>query len=323
MRQAGRFLPEYRALKEKFDFLTLARTPALAAEITAQPVRRFPALDAAILFSDILTVPEALGQSYAFNENGGGISMAFALDSEEKIRALASADSVPERLDYMAQAMRLAREKIGDTRALLGFAGSPWTLAVYMVEGGSAKNFSRVKSLAEEKPALFDSLMEKISAAVAASLKMQIAAGADAVQIFDSWASLCPAADYEKLSLRWIARVIAALPKNVPVIVFAKGMAHFATKIAAAGASVLGVDWTQKLSDVRRVAGEKLALQGNLDPAVLNFSDEKIVRARTRRILDEMRGERGFIFNLGHGVPPDAKTENFAAMLDEIVRDEN
>jgi len=319
MRQAGRFLPEYRELKKKYDFLTLARTPELAAEITAQPVRRFPALDAAILFSDILTVPEALGQGYSFLENGGGIAMDFTLDSEEKIRSLGSADDVPARLDYMAQAMRLAREKIGENRALLGFAGSPWTLAVYMVEGSRSQNFSKIKSLATESPATFDFLMEKISVAVAASLKMQISAGADAVQIFDSWAALCLAVDYEKLSLRWISRVIAALPKTVPVIVFAKGMAHFVSKFAEAGATVLGVDWTQKLSEIRRLAGTRLALQGNLDPAVLLFHSEKKVREKTREILDEMRGENGFIFNLGHGVPPNASVENFAAMLDEIV----
>ena len=198
MRQAGRYLPEYRALKEKHDFLELVRTPELAAEVTLQPVRRFAALDAAILFSDILTVPEALGQGYSFRESGG-IAMDFPLDSEEKIAALGDPADVPARLDYMARAMRLVRAELGESRALLGFAGSPWTLAVYMVEGGSAKNFSKTKRLAAEAPALFETLMEKISAAVAASLRMQIAAGADAVQIFDSWAALCPAGEYERL----------------------------------------------------------------------------------------------------------------------------
>ncbi|MBQ7331815.1 MAG: uroporphyrinogen decarboxylase, partial [Opitutales bacterium] len=230
MRQAGRYLPEYRALKEKHDFLTLVRTPELAAEVTLQPARRFAQLDAAILFSDILTIPEALGQGYSFRESGG-IAMDFTLDSEEKLAALGSAEDVPARLDYMAQAMRLARAELGENRALLGFAGSPWTLAVYMVEGGSAKQFSKIKRLAAEAPALFEALMEKLANAVAASLKMQIAAGADAVQIFDSWAALCTAGEYEKLSLRWIRKIIAALPAGVPVIVFAKGMAHLAPQI--------------------------------------------------------------------------------------------
>lgn len=318
MRQAGRYLPEYRALKEKYDFLTLVRTPELAAEVTLQPVRRFAQLDAAILFSDILTIPEALGQGYSFRESGG-IAMDFILDSEEKLAALGAAADVPARLDYMAQAMRLARAELGEGRALLGFAGSPWTLAVYMVEGGSAKQFSKIKRLAAEAPALFDALMEKLADAVAASLKMQIAAGADAVQIFDSWAALCTAGEYENLSLRWIRKIIAALPAGVPVIVFAKGMAHLAPQIAATGASVLGADWTHKLSDIRKLAGTQLALQGNLDPVVLSFSDEKIVRERTREILDDMRGERGHIFNLGHGILPDARPENFAAMLDVLA----
>lgn len=322
MRQAGRFLPEYRALKARSDFLALVHEPELAAEVTLLPVRRFPALDAAIVFSDILAVPEALGQRYAFRENGGGIVMDFQLDSPEKIDALGRGGDVPARLAYVAEAVRLARRELGGGRALLGFAGSPWTLAVYMVEGGSARNFSKIKALADEAPAVFEALMEKLVAAVAASLNLQIAAGADAVQIFDSWAALCPAADYARLSLNFIARVVAELPRSVPVIVFAKGMAHFAREIAAAGATVLGVDWTQRLSVVRRAAGTGLALQGNLDPVVLNFSDETVVRARTRRVLGEMRGGNGFIFNLGHGILPDARPENFAAMLDEIVRAE-
>ncbi len=318
MRQAGRYLPEYRSLKERYDFLTLVRTPELAAEATLQPVRRFAQLDAAILFSDILTIPEALGQGYSFRESGG-IAMDFTLDSEEKLAALGKAEDVPERLDYMARAMRLVRAELGGNRALLGFAGSPWTLAVYMVEGGSAKQFSKIKRLAAEAPSLFDALAEKLSDAVAASLNMQIAAGADAVQIFDSWASLCTEDEYEKLSLRWIRKIISALPEGVPVIVFAKGMSHLAPQIAAAGAQVLGVDWTYRLSSIRRLAGTRhLALQGNLDPVVLSFSDEKIVRARTRKVLEDMHGEHGHIFNLGHGILPDARPENFAAMLDEI-----
>lgn len=318
MRQAGRYLPEYRALKEKYGFSALVHEPELAAEATLQPIRRFPELDAAILFNDILSVPEALGQGYAFRD-GGGIAMDFTLDSAEKIRALGSPEDVPARLDFAARALRLVRAELGGSRALLGFAGSPWTLAVYMVEGGSARQFTKIKRLAAEEPALFDALMEKLSDAVAASLNLQISAGADAVQIFDSWAALCPAAEYERLSLRWMRRVSAALPTGVPVIIFAKGMAHFAREIADAGAQVLGVDWTRRLSDVRRISGPRLALQGNLDPAVLCFSDERVVRSRVREILDEMRGERGFIFNLGHGISPDAKPENLASALDEIA----
>lgn len=318
MRQAGRYLPEYRALKERHDFLTLVKTPELAAEVTLQPVRRFDALDAAITFSDILVIPEALGQNYRFGN--GGISMEFTLDSAEQIRKLASADAVPEKLAYVAETQKIVRERLGKSRALLGFAGTPWTLATYMVEGGSSKQFSKIKELAAEHPDDFDALMEKLSDAIIAYLKMQIAAGVDAIQLFDSWASLCAAREYEALSLRWIRKIIAAVPANVPVIVFAKGMAHFAEAVAQTGASVLGVDWTHSLADIRKKlpAGTRLALQGNLDPTVLNLKNPQIVRERTREILDEMRNENGFIFNLGHGIQPCARVENVAVMLEEI-----
>ncbi len=324
MRQAGRYLPEYRALKEKFDFLELVRTPELAAQVSLQPISRFKNLDAAILFSDILTVPEALGQGYFFRDDGAGIAMEWRLDSEEKIARLGSGEDVPAKLDYMAQAMRLVRAELGRSRALLGFAGAPWTLAVYMVEGGSARNFTRIKALAAENPRAFELLMEKLCAGVATSLNMQISAGADAVQIFDSWAGICPARDYEFLSLRWIRRVVSALPASVPVIVFAKGMAHFAREIAGMRGSeennlVVGVDWTQRLSDIRHVAGGNVALQGNLDPTLINFSDAKIVRFRTRDIVNEIWGENGFFFNLGLGILPEARVENVEAMLDEVA----
>lgn len=320
MRQAGRYLPEYRALKAEYDFLTLVKTPELAAEVTLQPVRRFEGLDAAITFSDILVIPEALGQNYRFGD--GGITMEFTLDSTEQIRRLGNADAVSEKLAYVAEAQKIVRRELGETRALLGFSGTPWTLATYMVEGGSSKQFSKIKALAAEHPADFEALMEKLSDAIIVYLKMQIAAGVDAVQLFDSWASLCTACEYEALSLRWIKKIIAAVPEKIPVIVFAKGMAHLAPAIAQTGASVLGVDWTHSLSAVRKSlpAGMRLALQGNLDPAVLNFADTQIVRERTRAVLDEMRGENGFIFNLGHGIQPCARVENFAAMLEEIHR---
>lgn len=318
MRQAGRYLPEYRALKERHDFLTLVKNPELAAEITLQPVRRFKQLDAAITFSDILVIPEALGQNYRFGD--GGIAMEFTLDSAEQIRKLGSVDAVPEKLTYVAAAQKIVREQLGTSRALLGFAGTPWTLAAYMVEGGSSKQFSKIKALAAEAPDDFTFLMEKLSDAIIVYLQMQIEAGVDAIQLFDSWAALCPAREYEALSLKWIRKIIAALPAQIPVIVFAKGMAHLASEIATSGAKVLGVDWTHSLSAVRKnlPATSKLALQGNLDPAILNLQDAGIVRSRTRELLDEMHGENGFIFNLGHGILPQARIENVHTMLEEI-----
>ncbi len=315
MRQAGRYLPEYRELKERHDFLTMVRTPELAAEVSLQPLRRF-ALDAAIVFSDILVVPEALGQGYSFRE-GGGIAMDFVLNRAAQIAALA-VDAVPERLDYVAQALRLVRAALGEKTALLGFAGSPWTLATYMVEGGSVGEGVNIRALAAEEPELFKALMGKLSESLVTYLNMQIAAGADAVQIFDSWGGLCTEQNYDALSLRWIRRVIAGLPKNFPVIVYAKGMNHCAREIAETGARVVSLDWTCRLSAVKAVVGKDVALQGNLDPAVLTTTPEN-VRGKARQVLQDMRKTPGHIFNLGHGITPDAKLENVETLVQTVT----
>ncbi|MDR2863862.1 MAG: uroporphyrinogen decarboxylase [Puniceicoccales bacterium] len=311
MRQAGRYLPEYRALKSRHDFLTLVRTPELAAEVTLQPLQRF-ALDAAIVFSDILVIPEAMGQGYHFKD-GGGIRMDFTLDGAGQIEALA-AGAVRERLDYVAQALRLVRRELGGETALLGFAGSPWTLATYMVGGGSVDAGARLKALAREAPGVFGTLMEKLAVALVDYLKMQVENGADAVQIFDSWGALCGDADYKQWSLDWIERVIAGLPPGVPVIVFAKGMAAHAAVLAATGAHVISVDWTCRLRDVRAAAGPGVALQGNLDPVLLNATPDAVC-AGVEAVLRDADGMPGHIFNLGHGILPEAKVENVAALV--------
>ena len=220
MRQAGRYLPEYRELKAKHDFVTMVRTPELAAEVTLQPLKRFP-LDAAVIFSDILVIPEALGQGYHFRDQGG-IGMDYLLDTPEKIAALDSS-KITEKLNYVAEALKLTRTKMGDEKALLGFCGSPWTLACYMVEGGSAKDFVAIKKLAWDQPEQFEALMQKLTSAIVEYLHMQIDAGADALQIFDSWGAICPATHYEAWSLRWIRHIIKELKKRVPVILYAKG----------------------------------------------------------------------------------------------------
>lgn len=315
MRQAGRYLPEYRALKAKHDFLTMVRTPELAAEVTLQPLRRFP-LDAAILFSDILVVPEAMGQGYRFREQGG-IAMEYALDSADRIRAL-DGSRVREKLAYVPAALRLLRRELGDTTALLGFSGTPWTLAAYMVDGGSSDDFPKLKALARTEPALFETLMDKIADTVAEYLRMQIEAGADAVQLFDSWAALCQGSDYERFSLRHIRRIIASLPEGYPVIVYSKGMSHHAAAIAAAGATVVGLDWTCSLAAVRAAVGGRVALQGNLDPQVMTTSPD-IVRAAARAVLDDNAGAPGHIFNLGHGITPDAKIECMTALAETVT----
>jgi uroporphyrinogen decarboxylase len=316
MRQAGRYLPEYRALKEKSSFLEMVRTPDLAAEVTLQPLRRF-ALDAAILFSDILVIPEALGQGYRFGDQGG-IVMEHRIDSRAQIDALAPAEAVPDRLAYVAATLgRLRRELAGRT-ALLGFGGSPWTLATYMVEGGSSEHFGRIKALFYTDRAAFEALLEKLTSALIAYFQMQIRAGADAIQIFDSWGGIIAGPDYEAASLRWIRRIIAALPPAFPVILYAKGTAPHHTDQAFCGARVLSVDWTCDLAIVRRTLPANVAVQGNLDPVLLNTTPE-IVRREAGRLLEAMRGSAGHIFNLGHGIMPSARIACMQALVDTVT----
>jgi uroporphyrinogen decarboxylase len=316
MRQAGRYLPEYRELKAKHGFLGLVRTPELAAEVTLQPLRRF-ALDAAILFSDILVIPEALGQGYRFRDEGG-IAMEFALDSPARVAALAPAEAVPERLDYVARALTLMKAELGGRQALLGFGGSPWTLATYMVEGGSSEEFARAKALFYEDRALFEALLGRLTEALIAYFRMQIRAGADAIQIFDSWGGALAGADYEAASLQWIRRIIAALPPDFPVILFGKGTGPHLLDQAFTGAKVLSVDWTLELAAVRRHLPATVAVQGNLDPVLLNLTPE-IVRRETTRLLEAMRGQTGHIFNLGHGILPQARIECVEALVGTVT----
>jgi len=316
MRQAGRYLPEYRALKAKSSFLEMVKTPALATEVTLQPLRRF-ALDAAILFSDILVIPEALGQSYSFRDEGG-IAMAYRLETRAQVDALAPISAVPERLNYVAETLAILKKELAGQKALLGFGGSPWTLATYMVEGGSSEDFERVKLLFYTDRATFDALLEKLTAALIAYFQMQIRAGADAIQIFDSWGGIIAGPDYEAASLRWIRAIVAALPKDFPVILYAKGTAPHLTDQAFSGVKVLSVDWTNDLAIVRRNLPANVAVQGNLDPVLMQTTPE-IVRTATTRLLESMRGTNGHIFNLGHGITPAAKLECMQSLVDTVT----
>ncbi len=317
MRQAGRYLPEYRALKAKSSFLEMVRTPALAAEVTLQPLQRFPGLDAAILFSDILVIPEALGQGYHFREQGG-IGMEFRLETRAQIAALAPAEAIPERLHYVTAALALLKTELAGSRALLGFGGSPWTLATYMVEGGSSDEFERIKTLFYTERPLFEALLEKLTAALITYFKLQIAAGADAIQIFDSWGGIIAGPDYEAASLRWIRQIVAALPADFPIILYAKGTAAHLTDQAFTGVRVLSVDWTNDLAIVRRTLPATIAVQGNLDPVLLNTTPAIVTREATR-LLESMRGTNGHIFNLGHGIMPHAKIECMQALVDTVT----
>jgi uroporphyrinogen decarboxylase len=313
MRQAGRALPEYRALKEKHSFLELVRTPELACEVTLQPIRRFR-FDAAILFSDILVVPEALGQPYEFQE-GSGILMQ-PLRTAIEIDQL-DASSVPERLAYVPQALRLIKEALEGRTALIGFAGSPWTLANFMLEGGGAKEYAKAKALFHSDRALFGHLIEKLTLAVTTYLQAQIDAGVDAVQIFDSLGGILPAHHFVEGSGRWLAEIVTGLRNQVPVIVFSKGTHGNWDDLVGTGAQILGVDWTVRLPEVCARLPQGVGVQGNLDPSLLTATPE-LVAAETRLILEEMRGARGHIFNLGHGVPPGARLENLQSLVDTV-----
>lgn len=316
MRQAGRYLPEYRELKAKSSFLHMVKTPELATEVTLQPLKRF-ALDAAILFSDILVIPEALGQGYAFRDTGG-IAMDFCIETRAQIDALNPVSAVPEKLDYVAAALRLIKKEIGDSKTLLGFGGSPWTLATYMLEGGSSDDFERSKLLFYTEPALFNALMEKLSDALVAYFRMQIEAGVDAIQIFDSWGGILAGQDYEAASLRWIRRIVQALPADFPVILYAKGTAPHLSDQAFTGVRAISVDWTNDLAVVRRTLPANVAVQGNLDPVLMQTTPD-IVRREAGRLLESMRGSAGHIFNLGHGITPQAKIENMQALVDTVT----
>jgi uroporphyrinogen decarboxylase len=314
MRQAGRALPEYRHLKERHSFLELVRTPELAAEITMQPVRRF-GFDAAILFSDILVVPEALGQAYCMRDEGG-IKMEPALFSGEDIRQL-DTSRVPERLAYARRALELIKPHTANDTALLGFAGSPWTLANFMLEGGSAKDFRKAKQLFYLNRNLFDQLCDKLAEAVTEFLQMQIDAGADAVQIFDSLGGLLPPSIFDAASGRWIRQIIAELNHRVPVIVFSKGTHGSWETLVSTGADVLSVDCSVRLETVNACLPPTIGIQGNLDPCVLNTTPP-VAAAETKRVLKELAGRNGHIFNLGHGVPPSARIENIEAVVQTV-----
>ena len=316
MRQAGRYLPEYRELKAKSSFLHMVRTPELALEVTLQPLRRFN-LDAAILFSDILTIPEALGQPYAFRDTGG-IAMDYRIDTRAQVDALAGPDAIAEKLAYVPAALRLIRAELGETKAVLGFGGSPWTLATYMVVGGSSEDFERIKLLFYTDRPMFDALLEKLTQALIAYFTLQIEAGADAIQIFDSWGGIISGLDYEAASLKWIRRIVAALPPDFPIILYAKGTAPHLTDQAFSGVRVISIDWTSDLAVARRNLPANVAVQGNLDPVLMQTTPE-IVAREASRLLESMRGLPGHIFNLGHGITPRAKIACMESLVDTVT----
>jgi uroporphyrinogen decarboxylase len=311
MRQAGRALPEYRALREKYSFLELVQQPDLAVEVTLQPIRRF-GFDAAVIFSDILVASEALGQSYRFREEGG-IQMEFRIERPADIERL-QVDAVAGRLSYLSASVAGVRKALAGGTAVLGFAGAPWTLANFMIEGGSVEEFRNAKRMYYEAPDLFNSLLERITEAVVILLRLQIDAGADAVQIFDSLAELLSADAYEAASGRWIRRILQRLQRDVPVILYVRGLPGAVDRLVDSGLRAFSVDWRMDLPGLRTRLPPHLAVQGNLDPFLMTTTPETVHRA-TRRLLEGMANRPGFIVNLGHGLPPDAGLGNIESMV--------
>jgi len=321
MRQAGRYLPEYRGIRaEAGSFMNLCTNPELACEVTLQPLRRY-AMDAAILFSDILTVPDALGLGLYFSE-GEGPRFERPLSTAAEINALDPARAASE-LGYVMDAVSLIRRELKGSIPLIGFAGSPWTLATYMVEGGSSKDFAKVKSLAFNEPELMHQLLSKLATSVAAYLSEQIRSGAQAVQIFDTWGGALSHNAYREFSLRYMTEIIDQLPREadgrkVPVIVFTKGGGQWLEAIADCGADAVGLDWTTDIGAARERVGDRVCLQGNMDPTLLNASPERI-REEVEQILTSFGQGSGHVFNLGHGITPGINPDHVAAMVDAVV----
>ena len=321
MCQAGRYLPEYRETRAQAgSFMSLCQNPELACEVTMQPLRRFP-LDAAILFSDILTIPDAMGLGLYF-ETGEGPKFRDPVRSPEAIERLPVPDP-EDSLGYVTDAVRLIRRELNGQVPLIGFAGSPWTLATYMVEGGSSRDFAETKRLLYGDPQAMHALLQKVADAVTEYLNAQIRAGAQAVMVFDTWGGALTPRSYREFSLAYMQRIVDGLireneGRRVPVTLFTKGGGAWLEAQADTGADGLGLDWTIEIGEAAQRVGDRVALQGNLDPSVL-YAPEAVVREETRRVLDGFGRDTGHVFNLGHGVHPAIDPDRVAAMVDTVV----
>ncbi|MNM53870.1 Uroporphyrinogen decarboxylase [compost metagenome] len=327
MRQAGRYLPEYRATRARAgSFLGMAKNPEVACEVTLQPLERFD-LDAAILFSDILTVPDAMGLGLYFVD-GEGPKFKHPIRDVAAVDKLAVPDMETE-LGYVMDAVRLIRRELDGKVPLIGFSGSPWTLACYMIEGGGSKDFARIKAMALNEPKALHKLLDVVTDAVIAYLSAQRAAGAQALQVFDTWGGVLGPAMYREFSLRYLNRIAAELKRGegaerTPLILFGKGTGQYVSELASSGAEGVGVDWTISLEDAARAATGKVALQGNLDPTTLYGSPDAITR-EVGKVLESYAagngGSReGHVFNLGHGMSPDMNPDHVAVLVDAVHR---
>jgi uroporphyrinogen decarboxylase len=320
MRQAGRYLPEYRATRTKAgSFLDLCKNPELACEVTLQPLDRFP-LDAAILFSDILTIPDAMGLGLYFT-TGEGPKFAHPVRDQAAVKKLGVPD--PEQdLGYVMGAVRTIRRELDGRVPLIGFSGSPWTLATYMVEGGGTKNFSRVKGMMYSRPDLMHEMLGKTADAATAYLNAQVAAGAQALMVFDTWGGVLTPSAYREFSLAYMTRIVDGLVREhegrrVPLVLFTKGGGQWLAQMAESGCDALGVDWTVDLADARRRVQDSVALQGNLDPCILHSNPERI-REGVGEVLASYGRGPGHVFNLGHGIHPDVDPEHALALVHAV-----
>uniref|UniRef100_A0A7V2ZLR1 Uroporphyrinogen decarboxylase n=1 Tax=Ignavibacterium album TaxID=591197 RepID=A0A7V2ZLR1_9BACT len=319
MRQAGRYLPEYRAVRANADFLTMCKTPELAAEVTIQPIDIL-GVDAAIIFSDILVIPEAMGMHLEMHEGKGPI-FHNPIRSESDANHLKKVNPEKE-LKYVLDAVRLTKKELNGRVPLIGFSGSPWTLLTYMVEGRGSKNFSEVKRLIYNNPKLAHQLLNQLSDTIADYLSAKIEAGCNALQIFDTWGGILSQKDFLEFSLPYVQKIISQIKrKDEPVIFFAKGVHHNLDKMVDAGADVLGLEWTMNLGDVRKLVGDRVALQGNLDPTVL-YANKNYIKQEVISVLQSFGEGSGHIFNLGHGVLPDVDPENVKALV-QFVKEES
>ncbi len=320
MRQAGRYLPEYRQVREQAgDFMSVCSNPDLACEVTLQPLRRFK-LDAAILFSDILTIPDAMGLGLYFSP-GEGPRFERPVQTASDIRNVQRPD-VEKKLGYVFEAVRTIRRELNGSVPLIGFAGSPWTVATYMVEGRSSRDFATIKGLAAEDPEALSLLLDTVAETTTDYLNAQVAAGAQAIMIFDTWGAALGGDDYRRFSLASMQKIVDGLTREnegrrVPVILFTKGAGPLMTDMVATGCDALGVDWTTDLATAREYVDDKVALQGNLNPATLRESPE-IIRQGVADVLESYGTGPGHVFNLGHGITPDIDPEHLGALVDAV-----
>ena len=316
MRQAGRYLPEYRAIRAKHSFLEMVRTPELVAEVTIQPVDLVD-VDAAIIFSDILVIPEAMGMELVVEEGKGGPKFPEPIRLYKQIKNL-SDQKIAAKLSYVTDAIKLTKEKLNGRVPLIGFSGAPWTLFAYMVEGEGSKDFHHAKQMIYTRSEDAHLLLRKLTDAVAQYLIAQIEAGADIVQIFDTWAGILIPEDFKEFSLEYIAEIVRLVREHTkdraPIIVFCKGANHSLSEITSIGCDVVGLDWTVDIAEVKALIGEGVALQGNLDPAIL-YTTKAVIEEKVRAIAARMGKPRGHIFNLGHGITPDVDPDNARAFV--------